>query len=175
MTHAPVLTTARLTLRAFELHDFEAYAAMLADPEVVKFLSDSRPLSRRDAWRHMAMVVGHWSLRGFGLWAVEERASGQLVGRIGCHHPEGWPGFELAYTLARPFWGRGYAREGAEAALTYARDTLGRTRVISVIRPDNVASIRVATSLGAEREGSVEFFGAPADIYCYPVNRSTGE
>jgi RimJ/RimL family protein N-acetyltransferase len=164
----PVLTTPRLVLRGFEERDFDAYADMLADPEVARFLSDGKPLGRRDAWRHLAMVVGHWALRGFGLWAVEERESGALVGRIGLVEPAEWPGFELAYTLRRQSWGQGYAREAGKAALEYARIVLGRSKIISIIRPDNTASIRVATALGAERVGTVEFFGAPSDIYRYP-------
>jgi len=169
VTHVPTLRTERLVLRAFRADDFEAYAAMMADPEVTRHLGDGRTLDRGEAWRQMAMFLGHWALRGFGLWAVEERASGAFLGRIGCFEPEGWPGFEVAYTLRRDAWGRGYAREGAAAALRYAREVLGRTTVISVIRPGNTGSIRVATSLGAVKDGEVEFFGAPALIYRYPV------
>jgi RimJ/RimL family protein N-acetyltransferase len=116
----------------------------------------------------MAMFAGHWALRGFGVWAVEERATGAFIGRIGCFEPEGWPGFEIAYTLARPYWRRGYASEGAAAALRYAREELHRERIISIIRPDNAGSIRVATRLGAAAEREVEFFGGPARIYVYP-------
>src|SRR6185437_11208585 len=95
------------------------------------------------------------------------RATGTLLGRIGCQQPEGFPGFEIAYTLGRAYWGRGYAREGAGAALAYAREVLGRTNIISVIRPANAASIRVAQSLGATLDGEVEFFGGPSSIYRY--------
>ena len=168
MTEIPRITTARLLLRELRSSDFEAYAEMMADPEVTRFLSDGKPLGRFDAWRQMAMFAGHWQLRGFGIWAVEERATGAFIGRIGCFEPEGWPGFEIGYTLARPSWGRGYAREGAAAALDYGRRVLRRDRILSVIRPDNVGSIRVAESLGAMHEGDVEFFGAPARLYVYP-------
>lgn len=168
MIEIPRLETGRLLLREFRQDDFEAYAAMLADPDVARFLADGRPLSRAEAWRQMAMFAGHWVLRGFGVWAVEERATGRFIGRIGCFQPDGWPGFEIAYTLARSAWGRGYAREGAAASLAYARDVLRRDRIISIIRPANTRSIRVAESLGASRVGTVGFFGAPADIYEYP-------
>lgn len=164
----PSITTGRLLLRAFEPRDVEPYVAMMADPEVTRYLSDGRPLTRADAWRQLAMLAGHWTLKGFGLWAVEERTTGNLLGRIGCLEPEGWPGFEVAYTLARSAWGHGYAREGAAAALRYARETLGRHDVISIIRPANAGSIRVATALGAVADGTVEFFGAPSLIYRYP-------
>lgn len=164
----PELTTERLRLRGFRESDFEAYAAIMADPEVARFLGAGSALSRDDAWRQMAMILGHWVLRGFGLWAVEEKTTGRLLGRIGCHYPEGFPAFEIGYTLGRDAWGRGYAREGAAAALAYARDVLHRQEIVSVIRPDNVRSIRVAESLGAVAAERVEFFGGLSVLYRYP-------
>jgi len=101
---------------------------------------------------------------------VEERASGRFIGRIGCHEPDGWPGFELGYVLAREAWGRGLAREGAAAALDFARRELGRDTIISLIRPANRASIAVAEHFGARRTGSVEFYGATTDVYTYPLS-----
>lgn len=166
----PELTTERLRLRAFRESDFEAYAAIMADPEVTRFLGSGPPLSRADAWRQMAMILGHWVLRGFGLWAVEELETGRLIGRIGCHYPEGFPAFEIGYTLGREAWGRGYAREGAAAALAYARNVLHRREIVSIIRPDNLRSQRVAQSLGALPAETVEFFGAPSVLYRYPVS-----
>ena len=168
----PELLTDRLRLRAFEAADFEAYAAMMADPEVTRFLGEGRPLSRIDAWRQLAAFAGHWMLNGYGIWAVEERASGRFVGRIGCHHPEGFPAFEIAYTLARPAWGKGYGREGAAASLDYARTVLHHPAITSIIRPGNRRSIRVAESLGAAAAETVEFYGAPAVLYRYPSDDS---
>jgi RimJ/RimL family protein N-acetyltransferase len=165
----PELRTARLTLRGFREADFEDYAAMVADPDVTRFLGYGQPLARDEAWRQMATFAGHWLLRGYGVWAVEERATGRFVGRIGCWYPEGWPEPEIAYTLARPAWGHGFAREGAAAALRYARETLGLASVVSVIRPDNARSIRVATSLGAAPDGTAELFGATLLVYRYPA------
>lgn len=167
MISVPQLTTERLLLRGFEQRDLDAYAEIMADPQVTRFLGSGSPVSRDEAWRQMAFITGHWALRGFGLWAVEERATGRLMGRIGCHEPEGWPAFELAYTLGRPFWGHGYAREGTRAALTFARDVLRRDRIISIIRPANTPSIRVAEALGATRGEEVEFFGKPSYLYEY--------
>jgi RimJ/RimL family protein N-acetyltransferase len=169
MLDIPQLTTDRLVLRGLTPDDFDAYAAMMTNPDVTRFLGDGRPLTRPEAWRQMAMFAGHWVLRGFGLWAVEERATGRFIGRIGCLEPEGYPTFEIAYTLAPEAWGRGYAREGAGAALRYAREVLGRKAIASIIRPANVASIRVAQSLGAEAAETIEFFGAPAALYRYPA------
>ena len=159
------LRTERLHLRMFREEDFEEYAAIVADAEVMRYLGEGKPLSRGDAWRQMAFVLGHWQLRGYGLWAVEETSTGRLAGRIGFLYPEGWPDFELGWTLAREFWGRGYATEGARRALRYAFDEMGREHVISLIRPDNVPSVRVAERLGERLEGSVELFGSEALIY----------
>ena len=159
------LRTERLLLRMFREEDFEEYTAMVADAEVTRYLGEGKPLARGDAWRQMAFILGHWQLRGYGLWAVEESSTGRLVGRIGFLYPEGWPDFELGWTLAREFWGRGYATEGARRALDFAFEELGREHVISLIRPDNTPSIRVAERLGESLEGSVELFGSEALIY----------
>jgi RimJ/RimL family protein N-acetyltransferase len=156
----PQLTTDRLVLRGLELRDFEAYAVMMADPLVTRYLADGQPLARSGAWRQLEQFIGHWALRGFGLWAVEERTTGAFMGRIGCVEPEGWPGFEVGYALARPFWGQGYA-------LNYARNVLHKERIISLVRPENSASARVAERLGAAPAGEVDFFGGPTRVFLY--------
>lgn len=169
MLQIPELTTERLLLRCFKPEDFDAYAEMMANPDVVRYLGPGIPLSRADAWRQMAMLTGHWVLRGYGVWAVEERATGRFLGRIGCMNQEGFPAFEIAYSLGPWAWGKHYAREGAAAALAFARDVLRRPEITSIIRPENIPSIRVATSLGAVPGETVEFFGAPSVLYRYPL------
>ena len=161
----PTLETERLWLRAFREEDLDAYAAICADPEVMRYLGDGRVLSRADAWRQMALIIGHWTLRGYGLWAVEERATGDLIGRLGFFNPEGWPGFELGWMLRRASWGRGYATEGAGRALAHAFTEMGRDHLISLIRPDNRASIRVAERLGERLERRTDLFGQEALVY----------
>jgi len=160
----PTLETQRLVLRMLRESDTDAYAEMVADPEVMRFLG-GKPMSRQEAWRNMAMVIGHWRLRGYGFWAVEEKSSGELVGRVGCWRPEGWPQLEVGWTLRRSFWGRGYATEAARASVEYAFEALGQTRVISLIAPENVNSIRVAERLGERPEGEWEVFGVRVIIY----------
>jgi RimJ/RimL family protein N-acetyltransferase len=123
------------------------------------------PLSRDDAWRQMALFEGHWTLRGYGMWAAEERGSGRLVGRVGLHYPEGWPDREVGWALARPFWGRGYATEGARAVLEHAFGTLGWDHVVSLIHPENRRSVRVAERLGAAFSGQIELRGVRHAVY----------
>jgi RimJ/RimL family protein N-acetyltransferase len=161
----PTLHTDRLTLRMIRESDLDAYAAMCADPEVMRYLGEGKPFSRAESWRSMALMIGHWQLRGYGLWAVEERQSGNFIGRIGCWNPEGWPGFEIGWTLCREFWGHGYATEGARAAIQYAFTELKQPRIISLIRPENTNSIRVAQRLGETLDGEAEVMGHKTLVY----------
>ncbi|MGB7922526.1 MAG: GNAT family N-acetyltransferase [Pyrinomonadaceae bacterium] len=158
------LETERLILRMWREADFEDYARICADPEVMRFIG-GKPYSRLEAWRHMAFLAGHWQFRGYGHWAVEEKASGRLIGRMGFLNPEGWPGFEVGWTLARECWGRGYASEGARRMLDYAFTEMGRDHVISLIHPENRASIKVAEKMGEKVEGEAEVMGVPVLIY----------
>lgn len=158
------LETERLILRMWREDDFEAYAKICADPEVMRYLG-GKPFTPLEAWRHMAFLVGHWHLRGYGHWAVEEKASGGVIGRIGFFNPAGWPGFEIGWTLGREYWGKGYAIEGARRALEYAFTELDRDHVISLIHPENRASIRVAERLGEKPEGKTELLGIEVLIY----------
>jgi RimJ/RimL family protein N-acetyltransferase len=142
------LETDRLRLRLFREADLDAYAEICADPQVMRYIGTGQPFSRAEAWRSMAAILGHWQLRGYGLWAVEEKASGALIGRIGCWYPEGWPDFEIGWMLRPNSWGKGFAVEAARASIKYAFEQLGRTQIISLIQPENQRSIQVAERLG---------------------------
>lgn len=164
-----VVETERLRLRLLEERDLDALAAMFADAETMRYMGEGKVLSRGETWRAISGSLGHWLLKGYGMWGVETR-SGELVGRVGFIDPEGWPGFELGWLIARPHWGRGYASEAAKAAYAHATHTLKRDRVISLIRPGNERSVKVAAKLGFVRDGMVELLGSPAMVY---ANRRT--
>jgi RimJ/RimL family protein N-acetyltransferase len=150
------LETDRLILRTYQLSDFEDHFKLCADPDVMRYLLGQKPLSRFEAWRHMAYIVGHWELLGYGYFVAEEKTTGRFVGRIGFTNPEGWPGFELGWTLAPEFQGRGFATEGGRFLLDYAFNEMKKDHVISVIHPDNKPSIRVAERLGEKLEGETK-------------------
>lgn len=154
-----ILETERLRLRQFCSADLDAYASMLADPEVVAYIGSGETLSRAQAWKNMAMVIGHWSLRGYGLWAVEEKTSQTLIGRVGLYNPEGWPGLEVGWMLARSHWGYGYALESAKAAVDVAFNQLHCSKLISLIHPENVRSQRVALRLGSQKTTTITLNG----------------
>ncbi len=165
----PTLETERLRLRPFRPSDFDDYATMCGDPEVARHLAVR--FSREQSWRHLAFLIGHWRLRGYGMWAVEQRETGAFLGRIGFADPDGWPGCELAWTLVRHGWGYGYATEGARAALAYAFTSLNKDRVISLIQPENRASIRVAERLGECLQGRTDLLGR--EMLCYGIDRES--
>jgi RimJ/RimL family protein N-acetyltransferase len=159
------LETERLILRMFREEDLDAYAAMCADEEVMRYIGEGKAIDRVGAWRQMAMMLGQWCLKGHGQFALEERATGALLGRAGYFEPEGWPGFELGWLLRRESWGKGYATEATRLLLRHAFEAMGRERVISLIRPANARSIRVAERLGERLEGPTEIFGLEALLY----------
>ena len=146
--------TERLTLRGWRADDFEAYAAFYDDEENARFVGGRRDAEK--AWRSLALLVGHWELRGFGYFAVEETATGAFVGAVGIWKSPGWPETELAYWLVRAQQGKGFALEACRRCLEHARETLRVPSLVSYVAPENRASIRVATKLGATLEGTIE-------------------
>lgn len=167
----PTLTTERLRLRAFRESDVDDYAALNADPEVLRHLGGGpEPWDRGRSWRHLSFLVGHWKLKGSGMWVLEERETGAFLGMTGFAEPEGWPGFELAWVLARRWWGRGYATEGARAALAHAFTVWRKDLVISLIHPENQASIRVAERLGERLQGRIHHLGR--EMLCFGIERA---
>ena len=158
-------------VRFLRADDFEAHAAICSDADVMRYIR-AGALTRVDAWWQMARYMGHWQLRGYGLWAVIERATGRLIGHIGFLNPEGGRGFELGWALARDSWGKGYAFEGVQAAVHYAFTELHRDHILCIIRPDNTRSVRLAERLGARLEREETESGA---LLVYRINPSSRE
>ena len=157
------IETDRLLLRPLREDDLDDYAAFAADSELMRYVGG--PLTRTEAWGQIALILGHWQLRGYGLLAVERKDTGAFIGRIGFINPDGWPGFELGWLLCKEHWGEGFATEGAQAAMTYAFETLDQPHVISLIHPDNTRSIKVAERLGETIEGRTHLSGEEVIVY----------
>ena len=144
-----IIETERLILREIDPErDFESWAKAMADENTVRYLG-SKPMNRAQAWRSMAMSIGHWAIRGYGFFSLESRQTGEWVGRVGPWYPEGWPEPEVGWAIAPDHLRKGYAFEAARASIDYAFNTLGWRRVVHVIVEDNKASIALARKLGS--------------------------
>lgn len=161
----PVLETDRLVLRGFRETDVDALEAMAADPIIAPFVGYPGAELREACWRSIALWIGHWALRGFGMWAVEERASGAFIGRIGLWQPEGWPGTEVGWLLGPSWWGQGYATEAARASVDWGFAHLEVSELISLIQPENRGSQAVATRIGETYRGETPFRGGMTGLW----------
>lgn len=167
MSSGPFLMTKRLILRPTSAEDFEGWAAFCADPETMRFLGGTQ--TRADSWRSLCMMAGAWTVRGYAMFSLIRRDTGQWIGRIGPWYPEGWPGQEVGWGIAREYTGQGYAEEAATASIDYAFDVLGWDRVIHIIDPENTGSIALAQRLGSVNQGPTQmpepFEGFRVDAY----------
>lgn len=166
--HLPRLETARLVLRAPVIEDFETYRAILMSPRAVHMVDE--PLDRRDTWLDFAQVVATWLLRGHGLFAIEDRASGAVLGFTLIGFEEGDREPELGWFLTEDAEGQGYAFEAAEAVRNWGLSTLKVPSLVSYIDPPNARSIRLAERLGGwhDRAASAELSAAQgAEVAVY--------
>jgi RimJ/RimL family protein N-acetyltransferase len=161
----PILETERLTLRSFREADVRALFELSQDPDVVRYVGDRRVPTLQETWRAVAGWLGHWTLRDYGQWAVEERASGRFIGRAGIINPVDWPGPEVGYLLGRDWWGHGFATEAAQAAMDWGFREIGFADLLSLIDPANAASIAVAAHLGESLRGETDLLGNRVLIY----------
>ena len=148
---APMLETDRLILRAATPEDLEPWIAFSSDEETMRYIGGVQ--ARSVAWRSICSAAGAWTIRGFSWFSVIEKASGRWVGRLGPWQPEDWPGTEVGWGIVREAWGKGYAAEGATAAMDYVFGTLGWTEAIHTIDPQNQASQALAKRLGSTLKG----------------------
>ena len=167
MAIGPTIETERLILRSPRSEDLDAWIGFHADAEVMEHLGGVQ--GPELTWRSICTMTGAWTIRGFSMFSVIEKATGNWVGRLGPWQPEGWPGTEVGWALARHAWGKGYASEGAVAAIDYAVDILGWDEVIHTIDPANTGSIRVAERLGSrvlrQAMAPPPFTGTQWDVY----------
>jgi RimJ/RimL family protein N-acetyltransferase len=158
--------TARLILRPPHASDIDAFVEIREDPHVMRYMTVVGQSSGRIAgWRVLAMLIGHWQLRGYGQWTVLEKTTREVIGRVGLWNPEGWPGLEVGWVIRRARWGHGFATEAGREAIRFAFDDIRADHVISLIRPDNLRSIRVAEKLGEAFERTHIMDGIALNVY----------
>jgi RimJ/RimL family protein N-acetyltransferase len=158
----PTIATERLLLRSWTEEDREPFAAMNADPEVMRFMT--RVLDRSTSDALVDRIVAGWAANGFGLWAVERRSDARFIGFVGLSRPTFdapfMPAVEVGWRLARDAWGVGYATEGGAASLRYGFEVLGLDEIVSFTSALNAPSRRVMERLGMTRD--------PADDFDHP-------
>lgn len=166
-TGAPILETERLILRGPEAKDCEGFVDYFTS-ERSRYTGGR--LNRREAWRLFGTEIGHWALRGFGMWSVTERGADDCVGMVGCWMPEGWPETELGWILWPDAEGRGIGYEAAIAARSCAYCQFGWTTAVSYIAFDNARSVALAERLGAKRDETAAFpkEDQPCLVYRHP-------
>ncbi|MCA1636106.1 MAG: GNAT family N-acetyltransferase [Acidobacteria bacterium] len=142
------LETARLRLRMFAPTDAFEFSAITCDPEVMRYIGEGRPISVHETVANIDTIINAFRRRGFGRWAVVHQDSGRLIGYCGLSAGTPSAGVELAYMLARPFWGQGLATEAARACLRYGFEALRLSSISAITRPSNRRSRRVMEHLG---------------------------
>jgi len=161
-----LLETERLFLRPPAQEDAEAHAALMADPLTAQFLTlDGQPQPPMIAWRTWATLAGHWTFRGYGFFSMIDKKTGRWAGRAGPWYPEGWPKPEIGWAVHPDFRGRGYALEAAIETAGWAFKTQGLSDIVSLIRPGNAQSRRVAEKFGETKTGMVELFGGQSEVW----------
>lgn len=164
MTSHIRIETENLILRAPQLSDFDTIEAFLGDKRSETIGAGN--MDRLDAWKVFTRIAGMWFLRGYGLFIVEEKATGKPVGSIGPWYPITWPERELGWSIwTKDAEGKGIAFEAADAARDYAFNELGWDTAVSYIDATNTRSIALAERLGAVLDPDAEYpgFGTEAD------------
>ena len=159
--------TSRLTLRMLREQDWRALHEHYADPLCTQY-TQGRVLTEGETWRTMSSLLGHWMLRGYGPYAVTDKRSGDVLGVAGLWYPNDWPEPEILWSLVRKYWGQGFASEAARAVQRMAGEYLPEMSLISLIDARNIASIRVATSVGATFEKELPFRNGVWKVYRHP-------
>lgn len=161
------LQTARLTLRFFEENDWRDIHEHYSD-EICTQYTFGRALTEAESWRAVASMAGHWYLRGYGPYVVTDRCSKAIMGVVGLWYPNDWPEPEIKWLLRRRYWGKGFACEAAHAVKLMAAEYVPDLSLISFIDSRNSASIKLAKSIGAKFEKSVDFRNGTWHIYRHP-------
>ena len=168
-----VIETDRLRLRMFRPDDLNDLAALLRDPEVMRYVEDGKPKDRAVAEKALHSIIAHWQRHGFGRWAVEEKASGEFVGLGGLRSLFGTP--EVVYHLAKAHWGKGFATELAHASLSFGFNEHRFARIVALAKPENAASIRVMQKLGMHLEMETSYYGIEVVQYAITADEFEGK
>jgi RimJ/RimL family protein N-acetyltransferase len=172
MTHLmPGIETSRLRLRPMTPDDLSPLASMFADPDVMRYLPTGESRSAKETQVELNYMVDHWQQRGFGVWAVTLKDSGDFAGYCGLQYLHEEPGgvsaealqngtdVEVVAGLAKPYWQQGIAPEATRAVLRYGFETVRLARIVAAIHPDNDASRHILQSMGMQFDDTICYYG----------------
>ena len=168
--NSPTIETGRLMLRRHRTDDFEAHAALWADPVVTRFIG-GQPFTREQAWIRFLRHFGMWEVLGFGFFAVTERATGRYIGEAGFHElkrsrePSLEGTLEMGWGFLPDTHGKGIATEAVAALLAWAGKNHTGRRITCIIEPDNLASVRVAAKHGFAEFARAPYHGTPVILF----------
>ncbi|RWO80986.1 GNAT family N-acetyltransferase [Mesorhizobium sp.] len=166
----PVIETPRAILRGHRLDDFDDYAAMWADPAVIRLIG-GEPRLREDSWVRFLRHGGMWAMLGFGFWAVEEKATGRFIGEAGFHDLkrdmkpsiEGVP--EAGWGLIAARHGQGFATEIVKAVHGWGDARFNGAKTVCIVDPDNIGSVNVALKCGYRKITRTSYKGSPTILF----------
>jgi ribosomal-protein-alanine N-acetyltransferase len=153
----------------FTPDDLDALSLITGDPEVMKHLGTSGARTREKTKNTIDAILRHWDTHGFGIFALEHKADGHLIGWCGLQMLEKTPEVEVAYLLAKDYWNQGLATEAAKAAIEYGFDELKVNRIVAIARPENVGSYRVMEKVGMKYERDAHYYNV--DVVYYALER----
>lgn len=160
------LETERLVLRQLDGNDWQSLHKYYSDPIATQYTT-KRQFSEIESWYVVCSMIGHWQIRGYGPYAIEQKENKRVVGIAGFWYPLDWPGPEIKWALARDYWGQGFAVEAAEAVLAAGRKSLTEISWVSFIHDENAASMRLAKTIGGLCRDRRHFNGAWWQVYVY--------
>lgn len=166
----PTLETERLVLRAYRPEDFDAHAALWADPIVTRYIG-ARPLTREQAWTRFLRHAGLWDMLGFGFWLIEDKSSGRFLGEAGFHDlkreliPSVETTLETGWAFVADIHGKGIATETLSAIISWGENAYPDRRITCIINPDNAASRRVAEKCGFQEFARTTYHGEPVVLF----------
>ena len=167
--------SARLVCRRIGPDDLDAMAAVYGDADAMRWVDDGRPLDRGGCARWIDVTLANYAKRGYGMSALVERGSDEIIGFMGLVHPDGQTTPEIKYALKRAYWGSGYATEAVRAMLDYGAQRFGMRHVIATVAPANIASQRVLAKAGmAEVERCANDDGSTTCVFEWRVPAEAG-
>lgn len=164
----PEIETERLLLRGFTPDDLDALCLVFGDADVMQYISGGKTRSREETEKGLRRTIEGWRRRGFGLWAVVEKTSAEVVGYCGLTFLEETPEVEVAYGLAKSAWGKGFATEAARASLRFGFEVVKLRRIVAVVNPQNLSSRRVLEKLGMRYTKNARHYDS--DLMYYEIS-----